>query len=600
MKKGFLLLCVALSVLMLFGMVNCGSSSDGGSSSQTVTGRVTDADTQLAIAGATCELQLLVKGSGARDTSATTTTDSQGYYSFQNIDSGDYVLTVTLTNYVTSNSYFTVSGNTSENVALVSKDKWTALMGESYPYDSSKAYIFVNFVDNSALAGKKGKNVAGVDADIYPANIVDMGILYNGDIDWSAEETQQTGQAVFYGVLPEQAYQIFANKPGYSFEALSAVTPKAGEVTICTMRGDATQTDTYTTSIQRVADQRPIKGICYKPGPHDYKEGSSGIYYDSDFYNEDFKQLWGDSGRDDVGNLRAAGVNFLHLYDWNQPGSGRDHSTFLNYCQTKSVYVAYPVSAYFVVQVGNGNGSSQEWITNMVNEAYPNKTHHPAVLMWSLGNEFDLGSMGQNATLVAKTAKMIVDTENSLGIPESEKLAITAPVSFALFGESVEGIKAIKDLKAAFEAQGIGDVFKNRFIITVNPFKDGASAATYAQTTFPQATAAINGGVPIPFMFFEYGKEIGNDVTTEDEQAAYNDTQLSSVLPIAQSGPFFGLSFFETENSIWKTGTEATFGVYKIKTNDDQNTGVTTNGTHYPVDAWEEKPNFQILKKNYN
>ena len=45
------------------------------------------------------------------------------------------------------------------------------------------------------------------------------------------------------------------------------------------------------------------------------------IYYDSDFYNQDFKVLWGkdDSGksRDDLGRYASElNANFVHLYDW--------------------------------------------------------------------------------------------------------------------------------------------------------------------------------------------------------------------------------------------------------------------------------------------
>ncbi len=474
-------------------------------------------------------------------------------------------------------------------------------MGESYPYDSSKGYIIVRPMQAaSALSGKDSNTMEGVDIDIHPANITDMGILHEGSMYWDSEETKAGGHAFFYGVEANLTYQLFSQKPGYRFEAIPNVIPEAGEISIYTAKGEV-QSAEYSTSVQRVADQRPIKGICYKPGPHDYREGAVGtIYEDSDFYNEDFKQLWGDAGRNDIVNLRAAGVNFVHLYDWNQPGSGRNHSTFLDYCQNHSMFTAYPISAYFVNEIGNGNSSSAAWIRNMVNEAYPGGAHHPALLMIALGNEFDLGLMGQDATKVAKTAKLIIDIENELNIPESEKLAFTAPVSFALHEDSVEGLKALKDLKAAFEAQGIGDVFKNRFVISINPFKDGPAAATFAKDTFPTAIKEINDGVEIPFVFFEYGKEIGNDVTNEDQQAAYNDTQLSSVMPIAYSDSFLGLCFFETENSIWKSGTEGTFGVYKIKTNDNNGTGVTTNGTHYPVDEWQEKPNFKILSKNYH
>jgi len=89
--------------------------------------------------------------------------------------------------------------------------------------------------------------------------------------------------------------------------------------------------DPAKSAIQRVVDLRPLKGIAYKPSPNDYDGTGTGFYFDSDFANDDFKQLWGpdNGGRDDIGNLHSAGVNFLHIYDWNQPGSGRNHTNLL-------------------------------------------------------------------------------------------------------------------------------------------------------------------------------------------------------------------------------------------------------------------------------
>ena len=96
-----------------------------------------------------------------------------------------------------------------------------------------------------------------------------------------------------------------------------------------------------------------LRGIAYKPGPlaidgsqnaqkqdgsyfENQKDGvdvNYTIYYDSDFYNSDFDQLWSgkNGGRDDLRRFKEQlNVNFVHLYDWNpgtQRGAPRDRKS---------------------------------------------------------------------------------------------------------------------------------------------------------------------------------------------------------------------------------------------------------------------------------
>jgi hypothetical protein len=93
----------------------------------------------------------------------------------------------------------------------------------------------------------------------------------------------------------------------------------------------------------------------------------------------------------------------------------------MNHCHHKRIYIAYPLSA---------------WFANFVGEVYPNQVRHPAVLMWSPGNEFDLGGMELSADLIAQRAAKLVKAEDNTGIQESERIAVTAPVSFAVQGGS--------------------------------------------------------------------------------------------------------------------------------------------------------------------
>jgi hypothetical protein len=348
-------------------------------------------------------------------------------------------------------------------------------------------------------------------------------------------------------------------------------------------------------AVQRVANLRPLRGIAYKPSPSDYLGNGQGLYYDSDFANDDFRQLWGPTGRDDIGNLAAAGVNFLHLYDWNQPGSGRNHANFLNYCGQKGISVAVPVSVYFVMEVANGDPNTPGWFDNMVTEVYPGGTRHPAVVMWSLGNEFDEGGEGQTADAIAQAAAAIIAAEDRAGIPQDQRVALTSPVTFGIRGGTgVEGADAVLELKQAFANRGLSDVFTTRFIASVNSFNPGSDLGPWASTRFPQATGNI------PVCLFEMGKEIGGDVQTEDQQGNFYAGQLSATLPVAQgTGAFLGQCVFSTVNEAWKGGTEATFGVYKIGTPGGLGTGTTMNGQPYPLDALTQKPNFSSMQSAY-
>jgi hypothetical protein len=59
------------------------------------------------------------------------------------------------------------------------------------------------------------------------------------------------------------------------------------------------------------------------------------------------------------------------------------------------------------------------------------KTHHPAAVLWGIGNEFDQDPVKTPAANVAAGAKIVEDLEDAAGIPDSQKLVFTSPVSFA-------------------------------------------------------------------------------------------------------------------------------------------------------------------------
>jgi hypothetical protein len=155
------------------------------------------------------------------------------------------------------------------------------------------------------------------------------------------------------------------------------------------------------------------------------------------------KDLGATPGRDDLGSMKTLGVSFLHLYDWSRQG-----------------------------------------------------------------NEYDLGSQSQNAKKVASIIQKTVAAETELNISEDQKLAITAPASTATkptwySGDAEEECKiALRELKKELEAINLGDVWKNRFVVSINPFQNADGLATRIKTQYPAMLKGINDGKDMYFCFF--------------------------------------------------------------------------------------------------
>ena len=84
------------------------------------------------------------------------------------------------------------------------------------------------------------------------------------------------------------------------------------------------------------------------------------------------------------------------------------------------------------------------------------KTPHPSVVMWAIGNEYDYWKLP--AANIAHIAKIIVDLENTAGIPQNQRLIFTASVSFGIVAGQPPAIEQIQVLQRAFIAAGLSDV----------------------------------------------------------------------------------------------------------------------------------------------
>lgn len=379
-----------------------------------------------------------------------------------------------------------------------------------------------------------------------------------------------------------------------------------GQASRANFRDGFYATSSYSASVDRVVSLRPLLGAIYKPTPSDFAQkgtGQGSPYEDSDFCCEDFKDSWGPTGRNDIAQLKAAGVNFLHFYDWNDPGftSGpnnfdRRHRNFLQHCANNGMTYAVPISNYAI------SNNRADIVGNIVRELYNGSQRWPGLVMWQVGNEYDGNNF--DPVVIARTAKQIADVEDQLGILESERPAMTSPVTFGLNGGSIEGLVKTQALKNAFDAAGLSKLWTGRWIASANSFNPGSDLARW----IPQFQQAVG----IPFCLFEVGKEIGGvqngvyspdngDVHDEQQQGAFYAAQLAAIIPFAKdaSSLYLGQCVFSFVNEAYKGGTEATFGVYSLGAPSGRQGTFAKNGWTYPLDNYAEKPSFTAMKNAY-
>lgn len=404
-----------------------------------------------------------------------------------------------------------------------------------------------------------------------------------------------------------------------------------------------------------ISHLRPIKGICYEPAPSDDTQLQvppfdqfNGVYFDTDFYNADFAALWGadgtGSGRDDLMTMKSAGINFLHLYNWNPQ---RDHSSFLNAANSNGMKAMIPISNFTNCLIvgscqGVATGSYQNAFTNIqgiFNQIYAGggTTAHPAAAMWGIFNEYDMNRI--DPVNVAFVVQALIKLENDRGIPAANRLPITVPVSFATrtaadfakfslqqppFFQAAEqlykqikpslavpgGVLAQIALYTAFErAQQQGttsyggvpvaampaDFWTTRYIAAVNPFESPLDTKEYItdpnkfQSAFP-ATTAWNT-LP-PLFYSELGINIGGaNPATAEGQAAWVLGQIRCSHPLAinaastPQGYFFGSNIFEFP----RIAIQGDWGLFVFKPNSFQ-IRKTTGNQEYRMDELSQQP----------
>ncbi|HZR84183.1 MAG TPA: glycoside hydrolase family 2 TIM barrel-domain containing protein [Candidatus Binatia bacterium] len=307
---------------------------------------------------------------------------------------------------------------------------------------------------------------------------------------------------------------------------------------------------------------RPVKGMCYVPAPSDYRtscnDAPKSVYYDSDFYNADFQQLWGLAGTPARGDLKAMAdlkVNFLHLYDWNRPAE-RNHLPFLNAANFRGMKVAVPISNYYVQQQNQG------WIDEIVSEITTNKP--PAVVMWAIGNEIDTGDRAA-ADQVATIAQWIAAKDTSR--------LITVPLKLPFEGK-------MQVLKQAFDAKGLTNLWDRNFIASINVYDDAPALQVHVENFHALYPT-------VPLLVSEMNRRLSDAGGNRNTQAQQLLEQLQKSTAMVGDGShphFFGSYVFEWTEKPWGCpDDEKFFGINGFS--GSLGTGTTTSGQSYPVDG---------------
>lgn len=176
-----------------------------------------------------------------------------------------------------------------------------------------------------------------------------------------------------------------------------------------------------------------LRGVDYSPTWPTWVVGTGGTQTgDSDFANDAFQSLWGNTYqqapagdtsapvnngtnyRDDLKTIRSTGFNMVRLYNWDMArgttstsGIGLDHINFLNYANTLGLKVVVPVSDYFLsddqyawnnqalanYKFGSATEAIQKDFTQFIASITDPTTGkiHSAIHSISVGNEGDIG-----------------------------------------------------------------------------------------------------------------------------------------------------------------------------------------------------------------
>jgi hypothetical protein len=320
-----------------------------------------------------------------------------------------------------------------------------------------------------------------------------------------------------------------------------------------------------------------IRGMAYMPGPSNYTKNQQGtLYFDSDFYNGDFIDLWqtggsSGSGRGDLHRFKdRLGINFIHCYDWSAPIPDlalRIHTGFLADCDNFGMKATIPISNYTMQLLSQGKvNEAGANVVKIFNEIYPSTGLVRGAGMWKIFNEYEL-NFDRNPAHVVKVMNWLVETEDNRSLPDAARMPIMVDASFGV-KDGIPGAGYIRDVWNALMAAGkIGSYtpdgfWKERFVFATNPQNDASYIKNYLSNLLPNYWQKNNIPTP-PVMFTELGSSI-EQTGSEEKQAEWLSAQIEASLPGTSNGMMLGACVFLNEERPWETGPEQTFGIMRF------------------------------------
>jgi hypothetical protein len=332
------------------------------------------------------------------------------------------------------------------------------------------------------------------------------------------------------------------------------------------------------TSLERCSafGVKNIRGMAYMPGPSNYTKGQQGtLYFDSDFYNDDFNNLWQggdpDLGRHDLLRFRdQLGVNFIHCYDWSPPIPSlklRIHTGFLADCNHFKMKATIPISNYTMQLLSEGKADeARANVGKIFAEIYPSKAPVDGAGMWKIFNEYELW-FDRNPAHVVTVIKWLVEMEVNTGLQDSALMPIMVDTSFGV-KDDIPGAGYIKDVWTAIMGAGkIGGYtpdrfWKERFVFATNPQNDAPYIKNYLANLLPNYWQKNNIPIP-PVMFTELGSSI-KQTGSEKNQAEWLYAQIEASRPGTSNGMMLGACVFLNEERPWEAGPEQEFGIMRF------------------------------------
>jgi hypothetical protein len=350
-----------------------------------------------------------------------------------------------------------------------------------------------------------------------------------------------------------------------------------------------------------------VKGINYEPTPSDYVVPPPGLYFDTDFYNQDFVQLWGTgtppkqpSGRDDVGDMLSMGVNFIRVFNWDPGGTVaqplRNHSPWLDFLVNDAAKRIYTAGVF---SNGNRATAAAQMVVDQFNSF--SSAEKGQIAVWFIGNE-----ISPTDPYTLQTLQVIKDSAQ----PPLDAIPICVPFQMSSTQDALDKIKT------NYQEQFVPVGLESRFIACLNFYGLGKPASQqspedqlkeFITAFFADSFVQSNN---ITLLLTEFGINFDGSSGVEPnaggdaaKQGQYLSEMLQESIALqARYSRFLGQVVFEYTNENWKTpSTEANFGLYSLKPQDPPFTGKTTrpDDPPYPIDTLMVRPQQKAVVDNY-